>query len=76
MTPWRLPNRESGPQNQPNANVAVSVTDGLFVSNVGFNLSIPMTLNSSLVQLVKIVAVTINNINRAIIIIENLVLFI
>ena len=27
-TPWRLPNRESGPQNQPKAKVAVSVTPG------------------------------------------------
>ena len=76
MTPWRLPNRESGPQNQPKANVAVSVTDGLFVSIGGIVLSIPMTLNSSRAQLVKIVDVTINNISREIIIIENLVLFI
>jgi len=27
-TPARLPNRESGPQNQPKAKVAVSVTPG------------------------------------------------
>ena len=27
-TPGRLPNRESGPQNQPKAKVAVSVTPG------------------------------------------------
>lgn len=31
-TPGRLPNRESGPQNQPKAKVAVSVTPGRFAS--------------------------------------------
>jgi len=30
MTPSRLPNRESGPQNQPSPNVAVSIYAGVF----------------------------------------------
>jgi hypothetical protein len=76
MTPWRLPNRESEPQNQPNANVAVSVTDGLLVSIGGFVLSIPTIFTSSRAQFVKIVAVTINSTTIAIIKIENLALFI
>ena len=33
--PSKLPNRESGPQNQPNANVAVLVSAGAAASNVG-----------------------------------------
>ena len=32
ITPLRLPNRESGPQNQPRANVAVSVSTGAAAS--------------------------------------------
>jgi hypothetical protein len=35
MTPLRLPNRESGPQNQPKAKVAVSVLAGADVSMGG-----------------------------------------
>ncbi len=35
MTPWILPNRESGPQNQPSANVAVSVFNGAEASMGG-----------------------------------------
>ena len=37
MTPWMLPNRESGPQNQPMAKVAVSVTAGLSLSSGGID---------------------------------------
>ena len=76
MTPLRLPNRESGPQNQPKANVAVSVTDGLLLSIGGIDLSEPTILTSSLVQLFEIEAVTISIITREIIIIENLALLI
>ena len=35
MIPSKLPNRESGPQNQPNANVAVLVSAGAAASMVG-----------------------------------------
>jgi len=35
MTPGILPNRESGPQNQPSANVAASVFDGAEASMDG-----------------------------------------
>ena len=35
MIPSKLPNRESGPQNQPNANVAVLVSAGAAASMAG-----------------------------------------
>jgi len=37
--PPKLPNRESGPQNQPNANVAVLVSAGAAASMVGILVS-------------------------------------
>jgi hypothetical protein len=40
MTPSILPNRESGPQNQPKAKVAVSVLTGLLASIDGIDLGI------------------------------------
>lgn len=43
ITPAILPNQESGPQNQPSANVAVFTVDGIFISICGTSLCIVPT---------------------------------
>jgi len=55
MTPSRLPNRESGPQNQPRAKVAVSIVGGTYVSIGGIS-ALVVTLYSFSALLVSLQA--------------------